>query len=79
MRTRADTLRSAIAFALIRARKIVRGLRQGLTEDERYAVADATVQRLKEYGDPWRLSEELPDQHTNIAVARPWMPKDDGD
>ncbi len=29
MRTRADMLRLAIAFALIKARKIVRGLRQG--------------------------------------------------
>ena len=31
------------AFALNRAVKIVRGLRQGLTEDERYAVADHAV------------------------------------
>jgi hypothetical protein len=31
MRTRADMLRFAIAFALIKARKVVRGLRQGLT------------------------------------------------
>ena len=38
-------LRFAIAFALIKARKVVRGLRQGLTEEERYAVADAVVRR----------------------------------
>ena len=38
--TRGDVLRYRIAFALSRAVKIVRGLRQGLTEAERYAVAD---------------------------------------
>jgi hypothetical protein len=41
------------------ARKLVRGLRQGLTEEERYRVADGVVDCLKQYGDPWRLSEEL--------------------
>jgi hypothetical protein len=51
-------LRYAIAFALMRARKIVRGLKDGLTEDERYAVADHVVSQLKQYGDPWELSEE---------------------
>jgi len=60
MRTRGDLLRFAIAFALIRARKIVRGLRQGLTEEERYQVAGDAVDRLKQYGDPWRLDEEMP-------------------
>lgn len=49
VRTRGDVLRFAIAFALMRARKLVRGLRQGLSEDERFLIADA-----------WRLSEELP-------------------
>lgn len=41
-----------------RARKIVRGLQEALTEDERYAVADRVVAQLKEHGDPWGLSEE---------------------
>ena len=40
MKTRGDMLRFAIAFALMRARKLVRGLRQGLSEDERYLIAD---------------------------------------
>jgi hypothetical protein len=40
-------LRYNLAFALARASKIVRGLRQGLTEAARYALAD-----------PWHLSEE---------------------
>jgi hypothetical protein len=56
--TRGDVLRYRIAFALRHAVKIVRGLRYGLTEDERYAVADLVVAQLREYGDPWGLDEE---------------------
>jgi hypothetical protein len=43
---------------LLRARKIVRGLKAGLTEEERFAVADHVVSQLKQHGDPWELSEE---------------------
>jgi len=50
----------AIAFALRGARKLVRGFREELTEEERYRVADDVVHQLKQHGDPWRLSEELP-------------------
>jgi hypothetical protein len=53
-----DGLKYAIAFALRGARKIVRGLKQGLTETERYAVADHVVCQLKAHGDPWHLSDE---------------------
>jgi hypothetical protein len=56
--TRGDMLRSNLAYALMRARKIIRGLKQGLTEDERYAVADHVVEQLKAQGDPWGLDEE---------------------
>ncbi len=49
-------LRYQIAFALSTASKIVRGLRQGLTEGE--LVADHVVSQLKEHGDPWQLSDE---------------------
>jgi hypothetical protein len=56
--TRGDVLRYRIAFALRRAAKIVRGLKQALTEDDRFAVADDVVAHLKQHGDPWRLSEE---------------------
>jgi hypothetical protein len=56
--TRGEVLRYALAFALIRARKIVRGLKDGLTDDERFAVADHVVRQLKQHGDPWDLSEE---------------------
>jgi hypothetical protein len=50
----------AIAFALMGSRKLVRGLRQELTEEERYRVADDVVHQLKQHGDPWQLSENLP-------------------
>lgn len=43
MRTRGDMLRFASPFALIQARKLVRGLRQGLTQEERYRVADVVA------------------------------------
>jgi hypothetical protein len=58
--TKGEVLRYAIAFALRRSRKIIRGLKEGLTEEERYAVADHAVRQLKDYGDPWRLNEEAP-------------------
>jgi hypothetical protein len=56
--TRGDVLRFKIAFALRQARKVVRGLKQGLSEQERYAVADHVVAQLKERGDPWGLEQE---------------------
>jgi hypothetical protein len=56
--TRGDVLKYAIAFALRGARKVVRGLKEGLTETERYAVADHVVGQLKERGDPWHLGDE---------------------
>jgi hypothetical protein len=59
-RTRSEDLRFSIAFALGDAVKVVRGLRKGLTEAERYAVADQVVYRLKKYGDAWELDKELP-------------------
>jgi hypothetical protein len=57
--TKGEVLRYAIAFALRRSRKIIRGLKEGLTEEERYAVADHAVDQLKQHGDPWRLNEEV--------------------
>jgi hypothetical protein len=56
--TRGQVLRYAIAFALMRARKIVRGAKAGLTEQERYAIADHVVDQLIQRGDPWGLNEE---------------------
>jgi hypothetical protein len=58
--TKGEVLRYAIAYALRSSRKIIRGLKEGLTDDERFAIADHTVAQLKERGDPWRLNEEAP-------------------
>jgi hypothetical protein len=58
--TRGEALRYAIAYVLRRSRKVIRGPKEGLTEEERCAVADHTVTQLKERGDPWRLNEEAP-------------------
>jgi hypothetical protein len=58
--TKGDVLRYAIAFALRRSRRIIPGLKVGLTEEERYAVADHAVAQLRERDDPWRLNEEAP-------------------
>ena len=58
--TRGEVLRYAIAFALRRSRKIIRGLKEGMTEEERFAVADHAVAQLKQRGDPLRLNEEAP-------------------
>jgi len=57
--TRGEVLRYAIAFALRRSRKLIRGLKQELTEQERFTVADHVVAQLKDRGDPWRLEEEV--------------------
>ena len=58
--TRGDVLRYAIAYALMRVRKIICGLKVGLTEEERYAVADHVVRQLKEQrAGGWRLDEEV--------------------
>lgn len=70
MRTRGDLLRFSIAYALIGARKVVRGLRQGLTEQERYEVADAAVRRIEAHGDPWRLNEDLPTTSNKSSAHR---------
>ena len=54
-----EHLAHSISFALIKARKLVRGLWHGLTEKERWDVACKTVEHLKEHGDQWKLNEEL--------------------
>jgi hypothetical protein len=55
---RGEVLKYAIAFALRRARKVVRGLKDELTEAERFEIADHVVGQLKDHGDPWGLSED---------------------
>ena len=56
-----DVFNSALISSRNLSREAVRGPRQGLSEEERHLVADDVVSRLKQYGDPWRLSEDLPD------------------
>jgi hypothetical protein len=58
MRTKADQLRLAIAYAL-RDLKI-QGRKGVLTEVDRYAIADAVIIRLTQSGDCWNLREEIP-------------------
>jgi hypothetical protein len=58
--TRGEHLAYCISYALIRARKVVRGLGLSLSKEERGAVADAAVDELRQHGDPWKLDEELP-------------------
>jgi len=47
MITRGDLLRHSISYALIRARKVIRGPSQSLTKEERSAVAEAAVDELR--------------------------------
>jgi hypothetical protein len=77
MKTRGDLLSFAISFALIGARTMVRGFWRGLTDEERYAVADRAVLEMKKHGDPWNLNEELPALRTAAEPSRMqghWMP-----
>jgi len=70
--TRGDLLRGELAFALAKAVKIVRGLRQGLTRDEREAVADHVVRQIAAKPcDPWKLNEELPPRGSAIGHGSP--------
>ena len=53
-------LRYAIAFALRRSRKIIRGLKEGLTEDERATRLPIMPSgNSRSAADPWRLDEEV--------------------
>lgn len=56
--TRADKLRSSVAYAFFKL-KIPDRKGRLLTEAERYAVADQVVVLLRLYGDQWRLDEEV--------------------
>jgi len=46
IKTRGDLLRGELTFALAKAVKSVRGLRQALTRDEWEAVADRVVRQI---------------------------------
>jgi len=70
MATRGDMLAHTISFALIGARKAVRGFWSTLTEKERWTVACRVGALLKEHGDKWKLDEEL-DVPTEGAHSTP--------
>jgi hypothetical protein len=53
-----DHLIYAIAYALIGVR--IPNRRGGLSEAERYQIAETAVAKLVQNGDPLRLKEELP-------------------
>jgi hypothetical protein len=53
---------------------VVRGPRQGLSEEERFLVADDVVHQLQKQGDQWALSQELPSS-TGKAHSTPPMDK----
>lgn len=57
MRTRGEQLTYAVAYSL---RRIRLPNRRTLSETERYQIAKAVVDKLREHGDIWRLDEELP-------------------
>jgi hypothetical protein len=63
-----EVLRYAIAFALRPPARS--GLKEGLTEEERYAVADHAVAQLKDHGDPWRLNEAATTANAAIDMKR---------
>ena len=65
--TKGEVLRYAIAFALRCSRKIVRGLKEALTEEERYAVADHAVAQLKERE---RLRQQIRHQHSELRIRQ---------
>jgi hypothetical protein len=71
-KTRGDMLSLHLMMALSGAVKIVRGLRKGLSCEEREAVADDTVRRIAALReDPWGLNEELPPSTAAIGHGTP--------
>jgi hypothetical protein len=56
--TRGEHLKYCIAFALGGASTIVRGMWRTLTDQERMAVANRAVDKLKEHGNKWRPDEQ---------------------
>jgi hypothetical protein len=54
---------------------VVRGLRYGLTPEDKCAVAERAVEEMKQYGDPWKLNEPVEWEGPPPAVSR-IAPKD---
>jgi hypothetical protein len=81
VKTRADQLRFGLSRRLAKAVKVIRGMRQALTWQERDTIADETVKHMAELPDnPWRLREELPSPTPAVGHGTPevWCkPKSD--
>jgi hypothetical protein len=62
-RTNGDVLRDAVVFALRKVKLHIgrRFVRVEVTDQQRYEIGDHVVHELKRRGDPWRLSEPVPD------------------
>jgi hypothetical protein len=58
---RGEILKSAVAFALRKLK--IHGRKGAMTEEQRYEAGDVVVYELKRYGDPWRLEEDMPENH----------------
>ncbi len=58
MKTKADQLRLAIAYALIDLKIHCR--KGALSEADRAAIADHVVANLRKHGDQWKLDEPIP-------------------
>jgi hypothetical protein len=67
--TRGEHLAHCISYALIRARRVVRGLSLTLSKDERSAVARAAVDELRRSGDKWRLDEEMAEPEGEVHTT----------
>ena len=57
---RGEMLRFAVAFALRRLK--IHGRKGAMTEAQRYEAGDLVVRELKQYGDPWKLDEDIPER-----------------
>jgi len=57
----------------MRVRKIVGGLKEGLTEEERHAVADHVVRQPKERGDPWPVRRSKARKGADNVSKAKWI------
>ena len=56
---RGEMLRFAVAFALRKLK--IHGRKGAMTEAQRYEAGDLVVRELKQYGDPWKLDDDVPE------------------
>jgi len=64
--TRGEMLRFAVAMALRKLK--IHGRKGVMTEAQRYEAGDLVVRELKERNDPWKLDENMPDNHPGPRI-----------